>query len=245
MKSLWLAIGFLTLFPVEAGETQPGDLGRAAMWFPLVGLAIGGLLAAAHYGLSLLFQPLLAAALVVTLWAAITGGLHLDGLADCCDGLLAAVSRERRLEIMRDPRLGAFGGAGLALFLILKVLALASASSRPPLTTAWLLLFAPCLARWLILIVGLQPTARPGGMGAGFSAGLDSRHLLLAAVFPAVLIAATPVRALAAAGVAHGIMLGVIGLARSRLGGVTGDVYGLTVELGELGVLLAFAASVA
>jgi adenosylcobinamide-GDP ribazoletransferase len=244
MKSLRLAVGFLTLLPVEAGASQPGDLGRAAAWFPAVGIVIGAVLAAAHYALGLLFQPLLAAALVVALWATITGGLHLDGLADCCDGLMAPVSRERRLEIMRDPRLGAFGGLGLALFLMLKVLALASASSGGPLAALWLLLFAPCLARWLILIVGLQPTARPGGMGAAFSSGLDSRRLLLAAILPAALLPASPIPGLAAAGVAHAMTMGVIGLARSRLGGVTGDVFGLTLELGELSVLLVFAAFV-
>jgi adenosylcobinamide-GDP ribazoletransferase len=239
MKSLRLAFGFLTILPVQAAGLQPGDLGRSAMWFPLVGLAIGALLAAASAVLGRLFQPLLAAALTVALWAALTGGLHLDGLADCFDGLFAWAAPERRLEIMRDPRLGAFGAIGLTLFLILKVLALASAA----LNTASFL-FAPCLARWLILIVGLQPPARPGGMGADFAVGLKPNVFVIAALLPIVLLIMGTGRTLLAAGLAHGVAFGILGLARSRLGGVTGDVYGLTVELGELSVLLALAAFV-
>src|SRR5690349_10909663 len=126
MNDFLLAIGFLTVFPVQTSAPESGGLGRVGRWFPTVGLVLGVILAAVHFLLGQLFSPLLTAALVVALWAALTGGLHLDGLADCCDGLFAAVSPERRLEIMRDPRLGAFGGLGLILFIILKILAIAS-----------------------------------------------------------------------------------------------------------------------
>src|SRR5574341_827680 len=243
MKSFRLALGFLTILPASVTDVRPGDLGRAAMWFPLIGLAIGMLLAAANFVLRLIFQPLLTATLIVALWAALTGGLHLDGLADCCDGLLASTTPERRLEIMRDPRLGSFGVTGLTLFLVLKVLALSSAAPDTSPSTALLLLFAPSLARWLILVVGLQPSARHAGMGADFSVGLKPYVLLSAAVVPiALLFFGTP-RFLLAAGLAHLVTWGIAVLSRARLGGVTGDVFGLTVELGELAVLLTFAAS--
>ena len=245
MNHLLLALGFLTAIPVRTPAPQPGGLGRAAIWFPLVGILIGAVLAAANYLLTFLFQPLIVAALLVTLWAALTGGLHLDGFADCCDGLLATAPRERRLEIMRDPRLGSFGVIGLTLFLILKVLALTFATLAAPLTHVLLLIFTPALARWLILPVALQPPARPGGLGADFAAGLSPIILGLAAIAPLGLILLGGWRFVIAAIVAHLIMLGIIVLARSRLGGVTGDVLGLTVELGELAVLLVFAANVA
>jgi len=256
-NDLLLAIGFLTVFPVQTPAPQPGDLGRAGVWFPTVGLILGVVLATAHFVLSQLFSPLLTAALVVALWAALTGGLHLDGLADCCDGLFAAISPERRLEIMRDPRLGAFGGLGLMLFLILKILALAS---LPPLSTFHLplsstflhplslalgpsscFLLAPSLARWLILLVARQPSARPGGLGADFALGLTPKVFILAALIPLALILLGGWRALIAAALAHLVAFVVIRLARARLGGITGDVLGLTVELSELAVLLAFA----
>jgi len=247
MTGFKLALSFLTAIPVRTGAPQPGDLGRAGRWFPLVGLFLGAILATAHLALLRLFSPLLAAALVVALWAALTGGLHLDGLADCCDSLLATVSRERRLEIMDDPRLGAFGGIGLSLFLILKVLAVAALphSSRFTLDASlFALLLAPALGRWLILLVARQPSARPSGMGVDFALGLTPSNFILAAMIPLALTVLGGWRVLLAAAFAHLVTFVVIGLARTRLGGVTGDVFGLTVELAELTVLLTFAARV-
>jgi adenosylcobinamide-GDP ribazoletransferase len=229
----------LTSIPVRTPAPQPGDLGRAGGWFPIVGLILGAILAGAHYALNQLFSPLLSAALVVALWALLTGGLHLDGLSDCGDGLLAAVSPERRLEIMRDPRLGTFGGAALMLHLLLKTFAIASL----PVPSIVVFLLAPAIARWSILIVAAQPSARPGGMGEAFKPGLNRGVYLSAAVVPIALIVLGGWRAIIAAVVVHVAAWGIIRLTRSRLGGVTGDVFGLTVEVSELIVLLVFAAA--
>lgn len=245
MRGLWVALGFLTTFPVGSPAVEPGDLGRAAVWFPAVGLAVGALLSAANFLLDRLFPPLVAAALVIALWAVITGGLHLDGLADCCDGLLAAATPERRLEILRDPTVGAFGASGLIIFLILKIFSVAAL----PSSSFLLLPLATCLARWLILPVALEPAARPEGIGANFALGLrggDSpgRAYFVAALIPLVLIAAAGWRALVAAGLAHITAWLVVRFSRARLGGITGDVFGLVVEVAELVVLLTFAAQV-
>jgi adenosylcobinamide-GDP ribazoletransferase len=238
MNSLLFALGFLTSIPVRTPGPQPGDLGRAGVWFPFVGLILGAILAGAHYALNLVFSPLLSAALVVALWAALTGGLHLDGLADCGDGLLAAVSPERRLEIMRDPRLGTFGGATLMLYLLLKTFAIASL----PVPSFVAFLLSPAIARWLILPVAVQPSARPGGMGEAFKTGLNRTVYVGAAIIPLVLIVAGGWPAVMAVVALHLGALMIVRTARSRLGGVTGDVLGLTVEISELIVLLVFAA---
>ena len=148
------AVAFLTIIPVRARSS--GGLGRAAAWFPLVGLLLGAILAAAQAGLVRIFPPLLSASLLVALWAILTGGLHLDGLIDSCDALPASVPRERRLEILRDPHRGAFGVAGLALFIVLKTAALAGL--RPPAAVA--LLLAPTLARWAVLYLCGRTCAR-------------------------------------------------------------------------------------
>ncbi len=229
-----LAFSFLTVIPMPTLDYQPGLLGRAGRWFPLVGLVIGGLLLLAHWGLALLFPPLLTAALVTSLWAALTGGLHLDGLADCCDGLLAATSRERRLEIMRDPRTGAFAVVGVVLFLLLKVTALAALPTALPA-----LLLAPTWARWLLLWVARQPLARPSGLGADFAAGLTTRRQWWAFFLPLLLLLPffTLQTGLAIL-TAFGVTGWLIYIARQRLGGVTGDVYGLVVEASELTILL-------
>ena len=237
MRSLVFALGFLTSIPVRTPAPQPGDLGRAAIWFPFVGAIIGVVLVAAQLILVRLFAPLLAGALIVVAWIALTGGLHLDGLADCGDGLLSATSRERRLEIMRDPRLGTFGGMTLIMHLLIKTLAVAS------LTAPIALLLAPALARWLVLFVARQPAARPGGLGAAFSAGLPKASWIGAAIVPLLLSVPGAPQSILAAVAAALITLGIILLARSRLGGVTGDVFGLTIEVVEVVVLLVFCIS--
>lgn len=234
LQELALAVGFLTVLPAPQVPYQPGALGRAGRWFPVVGLLLGALLMGSHWLLNQLFSPLVTAGLTVTLWAGLTGGLHLDGVADCCDGLLAATTRERRLEIMRDPRTGAFAVVGLVLLLLLKVTALAAL----PAATAPLLL-APTWARWLLLWVARQPLARPSGLGADFAAGLNSHSQGWALIVPLlVLLSAPTLQTLGAVAAAVGVTWFIIGVAHKRLGGVTGDVYGLVVELSELSILL-------
>jgi adenosylcobinamide-GDP ribazoletransferase len=125
MKRFALAVSFLTVIPLRLNEPpHPGDLGKAAGWFPVIGAVIGGLVVAAYYGLSFIFPPLPAGARAASVWIELTGGLHLDGLTDCFDGMLNASSRERRLEIMKDPRLGTFGGIGVFLAILLKIICL-------------------------------------------------------------------------------------------------------------------------
>ncbi len=256
MQGLALAIGFLTALPMRTAAPRPGDLGRAGVWFPLVGLGLGVLLSLAYWLLAHVFAPVLAAALVVALWAAFTGGLHLDGLADSGDGLLSVASVERRLESMRDPRLGAFGVSVLALFIIIKILAVAGlAAGRlwqaalPTWAWEWRallpigpLVVAPVVARWLILITARQRSARPGGMGSDFAAGLSARTLLLAALLPAALTLLGGPRAWLAVALAGLTTVAALRLAQARLGGVTGDIFGLVVELAELTVVLTYAA---
>jgi adenosylcobinamide-GDP ribazoletransferase len=257
MRRFRLALSFLTVLPVRiSGEFHPGDLGRAAGWFPWVGLLLGVILEAGKGLLDRFFPSLLAAAILTALWAGLTGGLHLDGLADCCDGLLAAVTPARRLEIMHDPRLGTFGGVGLILHILLKTLALAAlapvvlerGTTLPSQAATGLLpgplaalLLAPTLSRWLLLPLGSQGMARPGGLGAEFSLGLKRSNIWLAALLPLALALLGGLRGLLAAALACLAAAGVARLARVRLGGLTGDILGLVVELAEMIVLLVFA----
>jgi adenosylcobinamide-GDP ribazoletransferase len=251
MDGLRTALAFLTAIPVGSGAAAMREPGRAAAWFPVVGLVIGACLVLVHAAASAVLAPGLAAVATVATWALLTGGLHLDGLADCGDGLLVAASTERRLEIMRDPRLGTFGGVTLVLHLAAKLAAVAVL----PVPAVVVLLLAPSLARWLLLLVAVAlPPARPGGMGEAFRAALGRRALVVGAVVPLV-VAATGAWAGLAAGSLAGLVaavgsilvaLGVAALvgtiARRRLGGVTGDVLGLVVETTELAVLVTYPA---
>jgi adenosylcobinamide-GDP ribazoletransferase len=239
MKHLRQALGFMTALPVRLpDEYLPGDLGRSAAWFGVVGLLLGGLLLAAWTGAGLIFPRAVSAVLVLALWAGLTGGLHLDGWADCCDGLLHASNPSRRLEIMKDPRLGSFGAAGLVLLLLAKFAALSA------LTAPWALLLAPVCGRWLLMLGGFYHTARPGGLGADFQLGFRPWMFALNGLLAlglAIYGGWIGLASLAAAGLAG---WGFNRLAVRQLGGVTGDVLGATVELVETVVLLVATASI-
>ncbi len=243
LDRLILALSFLTRIPTPALARTPsaGDLGRSAAWFPLVGLILGGLLAGAQYGLRLVFEPWLAATLTVALWAAVTGGLHLDGLADCGDALLPALPRERRLQILVDPRLGTFGVLTLLLLILLKIAAVAAlpAAGLVPLA------IAPVIARWLAVIAGKLPLAQNAGLGEDFAAGLTPGVIVAAALLPIGVLALGilgDLRVLVAVMVAHLVALAGAAISRDRLGGMGGDMLGAIIEVSELAVILTFAA---
>lgn len=238
INSLITAIKFLTILPLQPDkEMDASGLGKAAGWFPLVGALIGGITAAAYYGLNLIFPSLLAAVLAAAVWILLTGGLHLDGLADSCDGLLYAGDPQRRLEIMKDPHHGTFAGIGLTLVILLKMVGLFSLLAD----TFWLVLpFVSALARWLLLPAGRQASARPGGLGDMFASGLRTRAFFFGA-FPVIILGyfigwqAAPVAVVVTA-----LAFLVFRFARARLGGMTGDVFGLVVELVEVMALIGF-----
>ena len=227
----------MTTLPIKLPDDwQAGDSGRASVWYPFVGLVIGGLTWLTWTGTMRIFPAPVAGILTLVLWVTLTGGLHLDGLADCCDGLLASTSVERRLEIMKDPRLGAFGGIGLILVLFLKAAIL---STLTPETSLGIIL-AASLARWCILPAGRMPLARPSGLGADFAAGFHRKYIFLGAIIPlglSIVLGIHGVISLLAGLVATAL---VLWLAKSRIGGVTGDVFGLVVEVVEVISLLVF-----
>jgi adenosylcobinamide-GDP ribazoletransferase len=237
MKHLLTAFNLMTTLPLPASKDwQTGDSGRASVWYPFVGFIIGGLTWLMWTGTTRLFPASVAGILTLVVWVTLTGGLHLDGLADCCDGLLASTTVERRLEIMKDPRLGAFGGIGLVLTLLLKAAALSSLTTQSALG----ILLAASLARWCILPAGLLPLARPSGMGADFKAGFRNWFIAAGAIIPLALSIALGTRGLVSlvAGLIAAVL--VLRLAQSRINGVTGDVFGMTVEVVEVVSLLAF-----
>jgi len=213
---------------------MPNVLRRTMAAYPLVGLVLGVALTLAHGLFQAVLPPLVSAALVVATWAVLTGGLHLDGWADCCDALPATVTPERRLEILKDPRLGSFGVIGLVLLLMIKFAAVAS---LPRGGVA--LILAPTLGRWAIVnVAAIFPLARPDGMAARFRAGLARRELTWAALTAALVCGAAGWSGLTAF-VAAAVAALVFGRwATSRLGGVTGDVYGAACELVECAALV-------
>jgi adenosylcobinamide-GDP ribazoletransferase len=228
------AVAFLTRLPVPA-PAEP-SLDRAAAFFPLVGLLVGGIAAGVRALGDQVLPPLPSTLLAIAAALLVTGALHEDGLADVADGLGAHVSRERRLEILRDPRVGTFG----ALALIVAVgLVLTTVGTLDTGHAARTLIAAHVLARWAMLPVSryVRP-ARPGGAGALLR--VTTPALIAATVLAAVIAvaagaaAALPAAAIASAASAAALVRG--------LGGVTGDGYGATAKLTEVTVCTTLAA---
>lgn len=237
MSGLAAAVRHLTVVPWPGAPPAHLDtLGRAAPWFPVVGLAIGAVLAGVDRAGGAVFSPLLAALLAVVAWKLLSGGLHLDGLADCLDGL-AGADPAQRLAIMRDSRIGAFGAVGLTLFLMLEVVAVADLEPAARWRT---LLVAPAVARAMPpLVARLFPPARPDGQGAAFGQVLGWPAVVGAlAVGAAAAAAVLGPAGLVAAAAAAFKAVAVGRFMTGRLGGVTGDVLGAVVEAAELLVLL-------
>lgn len=229
LGNLLAAFSLLTILPIKRDLDYSS---RALSFFPVVGMTIGLILVSLQYLVSSLFPQLISAALVLIVWVILTGALHLDGVSDACDGLFAATSSERRLEILRDVHMGAFGATGLVLVLIAKFAALTS-------TNAAALILAPTFGRWAMVYAATFPLARRDGMAALFAASLTRREILAATLL-------TTLVAIPFGWLGVGVLLAAMmtttllaWLAIGRLGGLTGDIYGMVCECVEVSVLLA------
>lgn len=230
----FVALQFLTRLPVplRSAPTE-GSLGTSALYYPLVGALVGLLGAGVYLALGQVLP--LPAALLLALGAAVllTGGLHEDGLADCADAFGAARDRVRALEIMRDSRIGVFGALALLFAVGLK---LALLLSLDPWEAAKGLIAGHALSRWLVLPLALIfPIAREDGLGAAFARSLRIWHLLGSTLF-AVALGSLLYGALCAAllplPLACLLIWGL--LSWRKIGGVTGDVLGASVQLTEV-----------
>lgn len=226
------ALGFLT---IVGGARVPDH--RTLPWFPVVGAALGGALALVWVGASELWPPAVAAVLVVAADLALTGMLHLDGLADSADGLLPHLERERRLAVMAAPDVGGFAIAVVPTVLLARWAALAGDGVEPlALVGVW------AASRTIIAVVpALVPYARAAGLASPFLAG--ARWWLAAWLVPAAAVVVVAERLVGAAAVVAMVAAGalVVAVARRRLGGFTGDVLGAAAVVAETVALLALA----
>jgi cobalamin 5'-phosphate synthase/cobalamin synthase len=239
-----LAVTFLTGIPLKVeGEVSPSDLWGSMGWYPLVGLVMGLAAWLVYAGLISFLPGLVAAALVVILLELLTRGLHLDGLMDTADGILSGAPRERALEIMKDHNVGAMGVAAAVLLLILKVAALGALSRAD---AAAPLIAGLCAARALpALGVYHWPYARPAGTGEAFTRERTPGTLQLdgALLFAGIVVAGLVALIAGAAGSWFaGLVVAAVAMAASiavqayvarRLGGLSGDVYGMGIEIAE------------
>jgi cobalamin 5'-phosphate synthase/cobalamin synthase len=235
-STLPLALTFLTKLPWPwRGQADAAALARSMFWFPWVGALLGLIIWGAWGGLHRVLPTPAAASLLLALTALVTGGLHLDGLADTADGLGGGRTRKRPY-IMKDP--GAFGVISLILGLVLKFSLFLSLATNTRGAAA-LLLF-PIISRWsMVLLAYLSPYARAeGGLGQAMTLGVSPRVLTgasLSAGGLSLLILGAPGLVLFIAAAAL-VWLGSLYFQR-RLGGITGDILGATNEVVEVLVL--------
>jgi adenosylcobinamide-GDP ribazoletransferase len=239
-----VALAFLTRLPVRAERPWPeADLAASAPMVPVIGALIG-LAGAIAYALAVWFGlppwPAAVVALATIIW--LTGALHEDGLADVADGFGGGATREAKLAIMRDPRIGSYGALALVLALLARAGAMVALAE--PAAVAAALVAAGAVSRGALpAVMAALPQARPDGLAA--RAGRPHPLRAAAAFLIAALIALVMLGGTAPAALAAGALgaLVVALLAKRQIGGYSGDVLGAVQQLTEIGVLFGILAA--
>jgi adenosylcobinamide-GDP ribazoletransferase len=238
IQDMALAVQFMTRVPIRSKGLDPARLSRASAWFPAVGLLVGGVAALAYMLLVPHLERTLAALIAVLVMVLVTGGLHEDGLADCADAFGGGWTREDKLRILKDSRIGTFGAIALILSLASRVLFLAT---LPAGAVVAYLISAQVLARFTPLPLGalLKPAREQEGQGRRVACATS---WLTVALGTAMAIALTvlilrasawqPILAVAIVTAASALYY------KRRLGGITGDCMGATIQLSEIAVYL-------
>ncbi|MEQ8174719.1 MAG: adenosylcobinamide-GDP ribazoletransferase [Syntrophomonadaceae bacterium] len=234
MNALRLAISFLTIFPVYQKVADEKKMAASLYCYPLVGFLLGSLLALTSYAGMRLSLARAGDVLIVVLWIILTGGLHLDGLMDSADGLFSGRNRERKLEIMKDSRVGSMAVITVAALLMLKISFL---GLLPYPFKYWVLLLAPAVGRSMMLLpIAYYPYARQKpGLGRAFGNQASRAAFPIALLFLSIAACLGSSRFLLLVGAAITVFisLGAAYLISRSLGGHTGDTYGALCEFSE------------
>lgn len=243
LAELQLAMMLLTRLPAGHLAKAP-DIGAAAWAFPLAGAAVGGISAAVLAGaLAIGIAPILAAGLALAAGILATGGLHEDGLADVADGFGGGQDRARKLDIMRDSRIGSYGGLALILSLGLRWQAMAAlATHSPALAIGAVIALAMTSRAWLVFALLWMPPARADGMGKRAAGTTLPRALIALAIGSSgMIVTMGPQLTLLALLAQLVAMLAFSRLAMRQIGGQSGDVLGAMQQATEIAGWLVFA----
>lgn len=231
------ALRFLTIIPLPGGKISPREVGRSLAYFPAVGAIIGLILLGLNWVLGLILPQALVNILLVVSLAIVSGGLHLDGFVDTCDGMVGHKTVRERWRVMKDSRAGAFGIIGVCLLLLVKYVSLNSVPANWLVLT---LLLMPALSRWaMVYAVFAYPYAKPSGLGKVFKQEASLSVFLVATVI-ALAIAVIPAQLFGLV-IMLGVWIIVTAIAfylKGRFGGLTGDTYGAINEIAEVLVLI-------
>ena len=268
MKDFFWALNFLTTIPAGKRwcEREP-KVGNVVFWFPIIGLLIGFMLTFVYIPATRFFPHMVADAIILIIYIVVTGGFHLDGFADTCDGIFGGNTREKRLDIMRDSRTGSYGALCLICTVGLKYICLISidpeaiaglsfisdSKSIKGLNPVYLyacekgkvLLFMCAVGRWSqVLGAALSSYARDeGGTGKIIVENVKMRHALLSLLIPGILIFIfCGIKGIFILFIVFIVVVFYVSYIKKKIGGMTGDTLGALNEISELTVLLFFLA---
>jgi adenosylcobinamide-GDP ribazoletransferase len=240
LNGIRTSIAFLTRLPLgQSASGQDIDIARASWAFPISGIVVG-LIGAVVYALAfkLGLGPWPSAALCVAATLGVTGCLHEDGLADAADGFGGGATRERKLEIMRDSRIGTYGVCALTLSILLRVAVIATLARLP--FTFWALIAAHAAARAVLpIFMTIVPPARDDGLSRAAGQPPQQTALIAGALGVLILVALLgPLAGIAALVLLAVVMALMAWLSSAQIGGQTGDVLGALEQISEIAVLL-------
>jgi len=237
LYSFFTAVQFLTRIPCPNHEFRSEYMANSLVYYPVVGLILGSILAVAHLGFKFLFPESLSAVLSTALYVLLTGGLHLDGLIDTVDGLFSNRPKSQVMEIMKDSRVGAFGVMAAIVVFLIKYSIFQNLGQIIPLTSLIIVLIAN---RWgLILLITFYPYVRKEGLGSFFQT--KSKRILFFVSTLIALILVVLVEwyiGLLSMGIAALVAWFYGKKVTAILGGMTGDTYGAFIELSEIIIFL-------
>ncbi len=237
MKGFFVGLQFLTrLKLVNQTEWKVEDFGASVTYFPLVGLVIGAFMWAL-YALANPYLPVSLLMLILVIFEFLfTGGLHADGFMDTCDGLFSGRDRERKLEIMKDSRVGSNGVVGFVFLTLLKWQLLVN---LPTVVVPVVLVSLPILSRYTMVIsIQMFPYARPEGIGKFFAANAPKHATAVATVLALLPVFCYEWFYVYLFAIAVAVNLIINSYVTKHLGGTTGDTYGFVCELSEIFIIL-------
>lgn len=241
VKRFVLAVQFMTKIPISVQlDVDDDDFVYSMILYPVVGIIVGAIMAAAYYIFNIIAAGLLTPVAAILAGVAVTGAFHLDGLADVCDALLSNKDKTGMLAVMKDSRVGTGGAVAIAAMLIFKIAALSEIDGNAVYDA---LLLAPVLGRvGIVAAAAASHYARPeGGLGQHFIDKTGGQQMLWATIL-ALAISILTVGYIALALLAIALLTSMLftKYMESRIGGMTGDTLGATCEIIEAIVLLAF-----
>ena len=247
MRGLAALIRFMTRIPVPGNSNyDPDELGKSMKYFPIVGMIIGVLLFGLYFFSSFIIASAwIIATLLVLFEVMLTGGIHLDGLADTFDGIFSYRSRQKMLEIMKDPRIGSNGAMALIFYFLFKVILLVEIFSNDGIEMGVVLLIAPVIARLNAVVnCAVAPYARVNGMGKAFVEHTNSGGLVISTLIVTLYVFFVSnfflgdIRMLILIPILMLLGTYFAKVMQRKIGGVTGDTLGAVLEMSEIITLL-------